>query len=146
MDESERKRIVEACRDLVIELTHLGDHGEHEKAIALWTEDGTWIRGGKPFTGRAELLASFSRGSGTNFIRHLVTATRVLVQDADNATGVSYYMAISHDPKTETPEFPLPLSPMSMGEWHDRYVRTADGWRFAHREVKRLFQRQGGGH
>ena len=55
MDESERKRIVEACRDLVIELAHLGDHGEHEKAIALWTEDGTWIRGGKPFTAIARV-------------------------------------------------------------------------------------------
>jgi len=31
-----------------------------------------------------------------------------------------------------------------MGEWHDKFVKTAQGWKFASRETKRLFERQGG--
>jgi hypothetical protein len=28
-----------------------------------------------------------------------------------------------------------------MGEWHDKFVRTPDGWRFAARATKRIFER-----
>ncbi len=146
MDATERQAIVAECRNLVIELVHLGDHGEIEKAVDLWIPDGTWIRGGKPFTGRAELVESFKRGTETTVIRHIVTDTRVKVIDSDHAEAVSYYLAINHDPKTKDYKLPLPLEPFSMGEWHDSYVRTAQGWRFARREVKRIFQRVGGGH
>jgi hypothetical protein len=79
-------------------------------------------------------------------IRHLVTDTRIIVKDENHAEGVSYYMAVNHDPKTKDAKLPLPLEPFSMGEWHDKYVKTPQGWRFAHREVKRLFQKAGGGH
>ncbi len=146
MDAKERQAIIDECRNLVIELVHLGDHGEVEKAVDLWVPDGTWIRGGKPFTGRAELIASFQRSTTTTVNRHLVTDTRVIVKDSDHAEGVSYYLVVNNDPKTDNPKLPLPLELFSMGEWHDRYVRTPNGWRFAFREVKRLFQRAGAGH
>ena len=145
MDAKQKREIVQDCRDLVIDLLHYGDHGEVEKAVDLWVPNGTWIRGGKPFTGREQLIESFKRASDTTVIRHVVTDTRVVVKDENNAEGVSYYMAVNHDPKTATPKFPLPFDPpFSMGEWHDKYVRTKDGWRFSPREVKRLFQRAGG--
>jgi len=146
MDANTKRQIVQDCRDLVIDLLHHGDHGELEAAVDLWIPNGTWIRGGKPFTGRAALLESFKRASDTMLIRHMVTDTRITVKDENNAEGVSYYMAINHDPKTATPKLPLPLEPFSMGEWHDKYVKTPAGWRFSHREVKRLFQKAGGGH
>ena len=146
MDAKAKRDIVAECRDLVIDLVHLGDHGELEAAVDLWVPTGTWIRGGKPFTGRAQLLESFKRASDTTLIRHLVTDTRIIVKDDNNAEGVSYYMAVNYDPKTKDAKLPLPLEPFSMGEWHDKYVKTPAGWRFAHREVKRLFQKPGGGH
>jgi hypothetical protein len=63
----------------------------------------------------------------------------------DHAEAVTYYLAYHHDPGTASPAFPLPLDPpFSLGEWHDRFVRTADGWRIAHRETRRLFERRGG--
>ena len=146
LDARMKREIVDECRDLVIELVHAGDHGELEKAIDLWIPTGTWIRGGKPFTGREQLLESFKRASDTTLIRHLVVDTKITVKDESNAEGVSYYLAINHDPKTKEPKLPLPLEPFSMGEWHDKYVKTPQGWRFSHREVKRLFQKPGGGH
>ena len=80
----------------------------------------------------------------TTLIRHLVTDTLIIAKEDDHAEGVSYYMAINHDPKTKDAK--LPLEPFSMGELHDKYVKTPQGWRFAHREVKPLFQKPGGGH
>jgi len=144
MDATERRSIEQECRDLVVTLTHYSDHGQHEQAVDLFTPDGTWIRGGKPYTGRSEMLQSFNRGSGTQVIRHVTSNIRIEVKDERTAEGVTYYIAFNQDPGAASPKLPLPFAPpFSMGEWHDKFVRTPAGWRFSHREVKRLFQRAG---
>ncbi len=145
MDSEERKKIEQECRDLVTAVIQYGDHKETESAVALFSEDCTWIRGGKPFKGRAAVFESYKRGSPTQVTRHIGANTLITVLDADNALGVTYYIAFHHDPKTDNPQFPLPFDPpFSMGEWHDRFVRTPEGWRISHRETRRLFERQGG--
>ena len=145
MDAAERRAIIEDCRDLVIALVHLDDHREYDRAVdELWMPDATWLRGGKLYTGREQIRASFDRATPTTVMRHLVVNTHVTVIDRDHAEGVSYYITYQNDPGTTAPRFPLPLeAPFSMGEWHDKYVRTPAGWRFAAREVKRLFQKPG---
>ena len=143
MNDSERRLIVDECRDLVVELCQLSDHGEKDKAVACFTQDGTWIRGGKPFTGRAEMLQSF-RGSPTQVIRHLTSNILITVKDDNTAEGVTYYLAFHTDPGTANPKLPLALEPpFSLGEWHDKFTRTPQGWRITHREVKRFFQHEG---
>jgi len=144
MNDSERRTIEQQCRDLVVQLCQLSDHGEREKSVDLFTQDGTWIRGGKPYKGREEMLQSF-RGSPTQVIRHLTSNILITVKDANAAEGVTYYLAFHNDPGTAQPKLPLPLEPpFSLGEWHDKFVRTPAGWRISHREVKRFFQHVGG--
>ena len=144
MNDSERRIIEQQCRDLVVQLCQSSDHGEREKSVDLFTADGTWIRGGKPFKGREEMLQSF-RGSPTQVIRHLTSNILITVKDENSAEGVTYYLAFHNDPGTAQPKLPLPLEPpFSLGEWHDKFVRTPSGWRIAHREVKRFFQHTGG--
>lgn len=143
MNDSERRTIEQQCRDLVVQLCQLSDHGEREKSVDLFTADGTWIRGGKPFKGRAEMLQSF-RSSPTQVIRHLTSNILITVKDDNSAEGVTYYLAFHNDPGTAEPKLPLPLEPFSLGEWHDKFTRTPAGWRFSHREVKRFFQAVGG--
>ena len=144
MNDSERRTIEQQCRDLVVQLCQLSDHGEREKSVDLFTQDGTWIRGGKPYKGREEMLQSF-RGSPTQVIRHLTSNILITVKDDNAAEGVTYYLAFHNDPGTAQPKLPLPLEPpFSLGEWHDKFVRTPAGWRISHREVKRFFQHVGG--
>ena len=145
MDAKQRKEIEQECRDLVIAITQYGDHREAEKAVALFAEDGTWLRGGKPYKGHAEILGSYQRGSATQVTRHINGGTMVTVKDDNHAESVTYYVALHHDPKAPDAKFPLPFDPpFSMGEWHDKFVKTPKGWRFSSRETKRLFERQGG--
>jgi hypothetical protein len=57
-------------------------------------------------------------------------------------TGVTYFLLYRYDPETANPKLPMPLGmPFRMGEWHDLYIKADEGWRFAHREVGRLFHR-----
>lgn len=142
MDASERRAIEQECRDLVVRLTRHNDLGESEAAADLFTEDGTWVRGGKPYTGRAQLIDSFAGRTETAILRHMATNILIDVKDENNAEGVTYYMLMRDDPGTAEPEFPLEMKlPGSMGEWLDRFVRTPNGWRFSERVVRRLFQR-----
>jgi hypothetical protein len=144
MNDSERRTIEQQCRDLVVQLCQLSDHGDREKSVDLFTQNGTWIRGGKPYKGREEMLQSF-RGSPTQVIRHLTSNILITVKDDNTAEGVTYYLAFHNDPGTAQPKLPLPLEPpFSLGEWHDKFVRTPSGWRISHREVKRFFQHTGG--
>jgi hypothetical protein len=126
----------------VISLVHHSDHGEDEDAVDLFTADGTWVRGGKPFTGRDQLLQSFAARSKSVVTRHFTSNIRIVVTDDNNAGGVTYFMAVNHDAGTDDPELPLPVNlPFSIGEYHDKFVRTQAGWRISHRMITRVFQR-----
>src|ERR1700744_694053 len=139
MDENARLKIEQACRDLVTKLNHYHDHRRAEDAVALFAEDGRWVRRGGAITGTADLLASFKRG-GTRVNRHVGTATLITVVDEDHAEGVTYYLALHYDPGTAEAKLPLPFeAPTTMGEWHDKFVRTPKGWRFAERQTLRVF-------
>lgn len=140
MTTDERIQIEQECRDLVNRLVQYSDHHLKKESSELFAADGIWIRGDKSYAGRAAIVDSF-KSSPTEFIRHLATGTVIDVEDERNARGITYYLVYRHDPKSSKPSMPMPLGrPFSMGEWHDRFVKTAEGWRFGHREVKRLFQ------
>jgi hypothetical protein len=145
VDADERRRIEQDCRDLVAAVAQLGDHRDATGAAALFAEDGTWVRGGRPYQGRPGVIESYGRLPATQVTRHMSANCVVQVRDQDHAEAVTYYVAYHHDPGVETPAYPLPLDPpFSLGEWHDRFVRTPEGWRIAHRETRRLFERRGG--
>jgi hypothetical protein len=142
MDDDERRRIEHDCRSLLYRHAQLSDHGRVSEAVDLFVPNGTWIRGGKPYTGREQMLTSSSRPA-TAVGRHFTSNTVVDVQDEDHASAITYYIVFRHDAGVPDPKLPLPLEgAFSMGEWHDRYVRTPEGWRFEFREVKRMFQQQ----
>jgi uncharacterized protein (TIGR02246 family) len=141
----ERLRIEQQCRDLVAAVTQRGDGRDLTGAAELFAEDGAWIRGGKAYAGRAGIIESFGRVSATQLTRHMSANCVVTVHDPDHAAAITYYVAYHHDPGVAEPTFPLPFDPpFSLGEWHDRFVRTAEGWRISHRETRRLFERRGG--
>ena len=141
--EIEAQRVIEEeCGRLIIALVHHSDHGDLQDAVELFTNDATWVRGGTPYTGHDQMLDSFAGQSKTAVTRHFTSNIRIMVADENNASGVCYYMAMRHDPETTDAELPLPVNlPFSMGEYHDKFVRTPDGWRISHRVIKRIFQR-----
>jgi DNA-binding transcriptional LysR family regulator len=145
VDADERRRIEHDCRNLVMAVAQHGDHLRLADAAAQFAEDGTWQRGGKAWQGREAVAASYAVLPATQVTRHMSANSLITILDPDHAEGVTYYVAYHHDPGTPDPTFPLPFDePFSLGEWHDRFVRTAEGWRISHRETRRLFQRRGG--
>ena len=90
MDDKQRVAIAEQCRNLVLALGYYGDHRDPASAVALFAEDGTWLRGGIRYTGHAELSKSYQAGSPTAVLRHLHAGTYVTVTDVHHAEGITY--------------------------------------------------------
>jgi ketosteroid isomerase-like protein len=136
-----------ACERLVIDYTHLVDFGEAARIADLFTEDGVWEAEGVRMDGRDAIRAGFGARQGVTrrTSRHVCTNLAITLTGADEATGISYLVNYRHDSPTGTAELPAPAGhPKFVGEYHDRFVRTADGWRIAHRRCTLSFVRARG--
>ena len=73
--------------------------------------------------------------------RHVSSNIAVDVTGPDEATGLSYftlYRHVGHKPRVPD----LDGQPVILGQYTDRFVRTADGWRIAHRRADVGFVRR----
>ncbi|MBM4244572.1 MAG: nuclear transport factor 2 family protein [Deltaproteobacteria bacterium] len=136
-----------ACERLVIDYTHLVDFGEAARIADLFTESGVWEAEGIRMEGRDAIRAGFGARQGVTrrTSRHVCTNVAITLTGPDEATGISYLLNYRHDSTTGTAERPAPVGhPKFVGEYHDRFVRTADGWRIAHRRCTLAFVRARG--
>lgn len=116
----------DAIRDLLARYTYSGDHGRVAELAACFAAEGVLEYPGASPTGPEAIAASL--GSGTRdprltFVRHHITNPLIAV-DGDIATARSYFTVHSN------------TGPDHSGTYDDQLVRTADGWRFAHRRVR----------
>ena len=145
VDPSEQRRIADerACERLIVRYTHLVDFGEAPAIADLFTADGVWRTDDFAMNGRDEIRAGFERRQGVTRrqSRHVCTNVAIDV-DGDTATGLCYLVNYRHDSPTGVAEKPAPADvPKFVGEYHDTFVRTEDGWRFADRYCDMAFVR-----
>jgi hypothetical protein len=127
-------------RRLVAELAVQADTGTIEDYLALFTADAVWEMPANPATGvpaacctgPAEIRTSVEarramgvQGPGAGTMHHITT--QHLAVSGDEATGHIYYQflgMVDGKPVLRT-----------LGQYRDRYRRTADGWKLAHRTI-----------
>lgn len=130
------------CRNLIAALVLAQDHGDAEAAAGLFAADGVWVRSGKPYAGRDAIRASFDGRDLGTVIRHIVSNQLVTIASPTVATATSYYLVYVHrDGGGQAPKVGRLEEPVALGEWQDSFVLTADGWRFARREGRRVLDR-----
>ncbi len=142
MEDATRAQIERECERLVTRYCHLIDHGEAARVAELFTQDGVWKSAEVTMKGREELVAGFGarQANTARMSRHVCNNLLVDVIDADHATGCVYLTLYRHDGKESRTVSPL-KGPVFVGEYRDRFERTDDGWRFAHREIDVSFVR-----
>ncbi len=99
---------------------------------ATWAEDATWGLAGRELTGREAIVAFWSAAMAryTELVQLAPNGVVMPGEHEDSATGRWYILEQGR--LTDGTE-------MSMAAvYHDRYVRTPDGWRFARRELELL--------
>ena len=118
----------EAIRALMAQYNISGDRGRLDRLAATFADDGVIEFGGERTQGPAAIAARLGTpGGGKNpalsLVRHNLTTSEVTI-DGDTAEGRTYFFVCTNS------------GPDHQGVYVDRLKRTAEGWRFAHREVR----------
>lgn len=126
-----------ACTNLVYGYAYHRDHFNAEEFADLFTEDASLTVGGQTWVGRADIRQRIEGLKTGSTIRHEMSTIRIVPIDADHATGVSY-ITIYSAPAGETSVSGFSM----MGEYHDEFVRTADGWKISKRILMQKYSLQ----
>jgi SnoaL-like domain len=121
--EDEHRAIEADCAKLIARYANANDLARWDEVVALYVEDGVMVRPtapDAPLQGRSAILAAF-QGRPPRRTRHVCSNVVITVDGPDSASGVSAMILFQPD-----------AAPLA-GSFHDRFVRTAEGWRFAER-------------
>jgi hypothetical protein len=148
MEPVERLLAERACERLIVEYARRVDFGHAAQVADLFCADGVWTGVDLTLTGRDEIRAWFTeRQALTRRIsRHAFTNVGVDVLTPDEAESVAYMVNYRHDRPDggDAASYAGPAPgdlPKYVGECHDRFRRTDEGWRFARRRVDVAFVR-----
>lgn len=132
-----------ACSRLVNQFAVFNDAGQYVKLADLFSENGIYARPTDPdnfVKGRDAIVAAFQARPADKLTRHLMTNIVIDVTGPDSATGIAYITlyAGSTERPAEKGGFIANASQL-IGEYHDEFVRTDQGWKFAKRQGRLVF-------
>jgi len=130
MNTDERLAVEWECARLIALYANLNDEARWDEVAALYTEDGVMFRPTAPdvaLEGREAILAAF-KGRPPRKTRHLCSNVVIEVEGPATALGTSAMVLFTGD------------GPPIVGSFHDRFVLTPDGWRFAERRGSLTFK------
>ncbi|WP_404366910.1 nuclear transport factor 2 family protein [Sphingomonas sp. MMS24-J45] len=122
-DPAERRAIEAECARLINLYANLNDAADWVAVADLYAPDGVMTRPtapDQPVVGRDAILAAF-QARPPRTTRHFCANIVIDVESATRARGESAMLLFTGAP--------APL----VGSFHDRFVLTDDGWRFAER-------------
>ena len=131
---SQASDVYRDCINLVTDYAYYRDRFDAIGFSNLFTEDASLKVGNGTWEGRSNIRARIEGLDSSGSIRHLMSTIRIQPVDALNATGVSYatiYTAAAGSNSTEG--FAI------IGEYHDSFVLTDDGWKISNRELRSVF-------
>ncbi|WP_169711697.1 nuclear transport factor 2 family protein [Henriciella litoralis] len=144
MDEMQRALIEKQCEGLSIRFANYVDQGRAEDVANLFSDDGSFSRAGQVLDGPDQLRAFLEKRPSARVTRHICTNIEVNVVGPTEATGVTYFLLFDGSREADS-EGPLPLmSPAALGEYHDTFVLTPEGWRIKERSARAVFRKAEG--
>ncbi len=139
-DAAIERAIVEACRSLVTEYAIARDRPNPDAYANTFARDGTLELPDQIFEGRNQIRDRLLASAQTSRSRHFMSTTQINVLSNRRATGIAYAV-IYVEPLSATDDAAsLPTSgPRAIGEYHDEFELTDEGWKFRSRKFVPIF-------
>ncbi|MEO8856567.1 MAG: nuclear transport factor 2 family protein [Burkholderiaceae bacterium] len=138
---SDRRQDLADCESLIHAFCFLLDHGQAAEVVDLFSAEGVFERRGQALGGQPAIAAAMATRSPQVRTRHICSNIMLRVESPERITGVTYFQFFRHDSRTgSASQAPSDLLE-AIGEYHDVFEKTAQGWRFAHRRAEAVFQR-----
>jgi hypothetical protein len=115
-----------SCERLIVAYAQLVDVGRIDLVVGLFACDGVWESDAGAWEGHDQIRRAMSALMSAGEQRRHVTSNINVRASGDEGDGLSY-VAVYLGGGTE---------PSALGHFRDRFVRTAEGWRFAHRRLE----------
>lgn len=122
-----------ACMRLCVDFANDLDARRYDAVLDLFAEDGSLDRMGTMFAGRPAIAAFLAARPADMTTRHLCTNIRVSIESDSQASGSCYVLFFQGAGEQEAP---VMTSAPSVVEYHDRFTRTAAGWRIHERRIR----------
>jgi 3-phenylpropionate/cinnamic acid dioxygenase small subunit len=140
MDRVTEEMIERQCARLLLRSIQLFDARDWNAFAALFTPEGIFIRANEPdapLTGRTAIAAALAARPQTRLTRHLCTNIEIDAREEARADGRCYVLLYSaQDSQPAGTGGHRADDTQRVGEYHDVYVCTSEGWRIAHRTGK----------
>jgi hypothetical protein len=137
LTETEIRNAEQACHALAIEYSEIVDAQDYARLREIFAEDAAFTRTANPqeiIRGVDNIIASFTSRPRDRLTYHVNSNIRVRLETPDTAAGTCRVLLFTSDTsEPQTPEGRKVSPKQLMGTYHDRYVRSKDGWRFAER-------------
>ena len=138
MDQSEILFIKDACESLSLQFGRLQDERRHDALADLMTVDATYVRLGEEL--KVDEFIAWVKTTPPNKTRHFVSSTVFSVIEETLAKGITYYTLYLYGGDKDTP-YPLE-GPFVVGEYHEEFALTENGWRIGRREARIIFRKR----
>jgi len=138
MDQLELMVIKDACQSISVQFGRLQDERRHDELAALMTADACYVRKGEELA--VDAFIEWIKTTPPNKTRHFVTPTAFSIVEENLAKSVTYYALYFYRGGEETP-YPLD-GPFVVGEYHEEFARTDDGWKIRRREASVIFRKR----
>jgi hypothetical protein len=130
----ETLQIERECAKLIVQFANYNDSSDYRALADLFAEDGVFARPTDPantIRGRANILARFEQKPKELLTAHFITNIDIAAESREAARGFSLVMLYTGT-RSEGAKLPLPAAPQALiGSFNSRFVRTAQGFRFA---------------
>ena len=137
MDQIEAIVIKDECQSVSLNFGRLQDARRYDELAGLLTPDATYVRLGEELA--VENFIDWIKTTPPNKTRHFVTPTEVKILDENTAQGLTYYTIYLYGGDEGLPH---PLEgPFVVGEYHEQFARTDDGWKINRREARIIFRK-----
>lgn len=129
----------EACSQLIVAAYALMDHGRYDECAALFAEDATWVRGGKPVEGRAAILEALNARTPGSISRHMVASVMVFEGESpDTASASASFVPVRG---VSDGDGPAPIAaPVMAGDLTARFARVDGRWMITFLAAKVIFR------
>ncbi len=139
LTEGLRLQAESACRQVIHELALHTDAGDYAQALALFADDAVMDRDGERFVGIEALRAAYATRPPNRITRHVLANTVVRLLSPDEAEAISYVTVYRHVRSGADDRPPYAMTgPDVLGEYRDRFRRTAAGWRLSARTTRTI--------
>lgn len=127
------QQAVQHCTELVNAFAYFVDHRQFADAVALFAEEGRFVRPDGVRTGHAEISAIWEGRPVTVVTRHLPGVPFFLSIDHNKASSVTQCTIYQAESDGKSPA--KVSGPLGVAEFQDDFVNTEGGWKFLKRTV-----------